>query len=162
MKKHHWPNFQLRIVTKSQQKRSIFEADCDWWSWFKGFEPAQTVPKPVLTASKVLLCVWWVWQKIVYYELRPYDQYINSDLCCQQMDGLKEANAQKCPVFFFKRRGNMFQQDRQYTSSVTHQKLRELGLETLMHHRSSYIPVCCVWFGWWGSLGKLNVSIFCR
>jgi len=103
-------------------------------SWSNRDEPAQTVAKPGLTIRKVLLCVWWDWQGIIYYELLPYGQTLNSDLYCQQLDRLKEAIAQKRPALA-NRRGIVFHQDnaRPHTSIVTRQKLRELGWEVLMH-----------------------------
>ena len=39
-------------------------------SWSNRGEPVQTA-KPGLTVRKVLLCVWWDWQGIIYYELLP-------------------------------------------------------------------------------------------
>ncbi|GFV77017.1 mariner transposase [Trichonephila clavipes] len=40
-------------------------------SWSKRGEAAQTVAKPGLTSRKVLLCIWWDWKGIIYYELPP-------------------------------------------------------------------------------------------
>ncbi|GFW09025.1 histone-lysine N-methyltransferase SETMAR [Trichonephila clavipes] len=37
--------------------------------WSKRGEAAQKVAKPGLTARKVLLCIWWDWKGIIYYEL---------------------------------------------------------------------------------------------
>ncbi|GFW39874.1 putative DD34D transposase [Trichonephila clavipes] len=53
-------------------------------------EVAQTVAKPELTARKVLLCIWWDCKGIIYYDLLPYGQTLNSDLYCQ-LDHLKPA-----------------------------------------------------------------------
>ncbi|GFW83015.1 mariner transposase [Trichonephila clavipes] len=39
--------------------------------WSKRGEAAQTVAKPGLTSRKVLLCIWWDWKGIIYYELLP-------------------------------------------------------------------------------------------
>ena len=103
-------------------------------SWSKSGEAAQTVAKPGLTARKVLLCVWWDWQGIIYYELFPYGQTLNSDLYCQQLDRLNAALMQKRPSLI--NRGRIvFHQDnaRPHTSLVTRQKLRELGWEVLLH-----------------------------
>ena len=138
-KKPHGPNFHLRIAAESQQNRSISKADSgdEKWvtydnvkrkrSWSNRGEPAQTA-KPGLTARKILLCVWWDWQGIIYYELLPYGQTLNSDLYCQQLDRLKEAIAQKRPALA-NRRGIVFHQDnaRPHTSIVIRQKLRKLG-----------------------------------
>ncbi|GFX53184.1 mariner Mos1 transposase [Trichonephila clavipes] len=102
-------------------------------------EAAQTVAKPGLTARKVLLCIWWDWKGIIYYELLPYDQTLNSDIYCQQLDRLKLAIEQKRPELT-NRRSVAFHQDkiRSQTSVVTFQKLWELGGEVLMH--STYSP----------------------
>ncbi|GFV25248.1 mariner transposase [Trichonephila clavipes] len=38
-------------------------------SWSKPGEAVQTVAKPELAVRKVLLCIWWDWKEIIYYEL---------------------------------------------------------------------------------------------
>ena len=38
-------------------------------SWSKRGEVTQTTAKPGLTASKVMLSVWWEWKRIIYYEI---------------------------------------------------------------------------------------------
>ncbi|GFS68994.1 histone-lysine N-methyltransferase SETMAR [Trichonephila clavipes] len=83
---------------------------------------------------KVLLCIWRDWKGIIYYELLPYGQTLNSDLYCQQLDHLKLEIDQKRPKLAH-RKGVVFHQDnaRPHTSVVTHQKLWELGWEVLMH-----------------------------
>ncbi|GFV94845.1 putative DD34D transposase [Trichonephila clavipes] len=55
------------------------------------------VAKPGLTARKVLLCIWWDWKGIIYYEFLPYGQTLNSDPYCQRLDRLKLAIDQKRP-----------------------------------------------------------------
>ncbi|GFX75933.1 mariner Mos1 transposase [Trichonephila clavipes] len=72
--------------------------------WSKCGEAAQTVSKPRLTARKVLLCIWWDWKRIIYYELLPHDQTLNSDLYCQQLDSLKLAIDQQQPELANRRR----------------------------------------------------------
>ncbi|GFV21231.1 histonelysine Nmethyltransferase SETMARlike [Trichonephila clavipes] len=52
-------------------------------------EAAEAVAKPGLMARKVLLCIWWDWKGIIYYEFFPFVQELNSDLYCQQLDRLK-------------------------------------------------------------------------
>ncbi|GFV42015.1 mariner transposase [Trichonephila clavipes] len=48
-------------------------------SWSKCGEAAQ----PGLTTRKVLLCIWWDWEGIIYYEFMvPYGQAINSIPYC--------------------------------------------------------------------------------
>ena len=92
------------------------------------------VAKPGLTARKVLLCIWRDWKGIIYYELFPYSETLNSDLYSQQLDRLKLAIDEKWPELA-NRRGVVFHQEngRPHTSVVTCQKLKELGWEVLMH-----------------------------
>ncbi|GFX03751.1 histone-lysine N-methyltransferase SETMAR [Trichonephila clavipes] len=103
-------------------------------SWSKRREAVQTVAKPGLTARKVLLCIWWDWKGIIYNELLPYDQTLNLDPYCKQLDRLKLAIDQKWPELA-NRRGVVFHQDntRLPTSVETRQKLWELDWEVLMH-----------------------------
>ncbi|GFS77241.1 mariner Mos1 transposase [Trichonephila clavipes] len=72
-------------------------------------------------------------RNLIYYELFPYDQTLNSDIYCQQLDRLKLTIYQKRPELA--NRSVMFHQDntRPYTSVVIRQKLWELGWEVLMH-----------------------------
>ncbi|GFX36097.1 mariner Mos1 transposase [Trichonephila clavipes] len=97
-------------------------------------EAAQTVAKPGLTVRKVLLCIWWDWKGIIYYELLPYGQTLNSDFYCQQMDQLKLWIDRKRPELA-NRRCVVFHQDnaRSHISVVTRHKLWNLGWEVLMH-----------------------------
>lgn len=101
--------FLKRIVT-GDEKWVTYENVRRQKSWSKANEVAQTVAKPGLTARKLLLCVWWDWQGIIYYELLPYGQTINSTLYCNQLDRLKLAIEQKRPALI-NRRGIMFHQD---------------------------------------------------
>ena len=64
-------------------------------SWAKSGEAAQTVATPGVTARKILLCVGWVWQGIIHYELLSYGQTLNSDRYCQQLDRLNAVLMQK-------------------------------------------------------------------
>ena len=81
-----------------------------------------------------MLSVWWDWKDVVYFELLPGIQTINSDVYCQQLDILNTVINEKRPELI-NRKGTMFQQDnaRQLTSLVTRQKLSEFGWEFLMH-----------------------------
>ena len=76
------------------------------------------------------LCVWCYWHGIIYYELLPYGQTLNSALYCQQLDRLKAALIQKRPSLI--NRGQIvFHQDnaRPHTSLVTRQKLQNFLLD---------------------------------
>ncbi|GFX45002.1 histone-lysine N-methyltransferase SETMAR-like [Trichonephila clavipes] len=73
-------------------------------------EAAQTVAKLGLTARKALLCIWWDWKGIIYFELLPYGQTLNSDLYCQQLDHLRLVIDEKRPELA-NRRGVVPHQD---------------------------------------------------
>ncbi|GFU27272.1 putative DD34D transposase [Trichonephila clavipes] len=90
---------------------------------------AQTVAKLIVTARKVLLCIWWDWKGIIYYELLLYGQTLNSDIYCQQLDHWKQLAIDQKRSELAKRRSVVFHQNnaRPHTSVVTHQKLWELG-----------------------------------
>ncbi|KAL9925456.1 histone-lysine N-methyltransferase SETMAR-like [Glossina fuscipes fuscipes] len=89
--------FLKRMVT---EKWITYDNPVRKRSWSKSGEAPQT-------AKKVLLCIWWDWKGIIYYELLPYGQTINSDLYCQQLDRLKIAIDQKRPELA-NRRGVVF------------------------------------------------------
>ncbi|GFX08556.1 mariner Mos1 transposase [Trichonephila clavipes] len=86
-----------------------------------------------LTAGKVLLCIWWDWKEIIYYEFLPHGQALNSHLYCQQLYRLKLAIEQKRPESA-NRKGVFHQNNaRQHTYLMTRQELWEHGWEILMH-----------------------------
>ncbi|GFS57554.1 mariner Mos1 transposase [Trichonephila clavipes] len=115
--------FLLRMVT-GDEKWVTYDNIVRKRSWSKCGEAVQTVAKPGLTARKVLLCVWWDWKGIIYYELLLYGQTLNSVIYCQRLDRLKLVIDQKRPELA-NRRGIVFHQDnaRPHTSVVTRQKL---------------------------------------
>ncbi|GFU62276.1 histone-lysine N-methyltransferase SETMAR [Trichonephila clavipes] len=118
--------FLKRMVT-GDEKWITYDNIVRKRSWSKRGEAAQTVAKPGLIAMKVVLRNWWDWKGIIYYELLPLGQTLNSDLYCQQLDRWKLAIDQKWPELA-NRRGVVFHQDnaRPHTSVVTPQKLWEL------------------------------------
>ncbi|GFW84078.1 mariner transposase [Trichonephila clavipes] len=61
--------FLKRMVT-GDEKKVTYDNIVRKRSWSKRSEAAQTVAKPRLTSRKVL-CIWWDWKGIIYYELLP-------------------------------------------------------------------------------------------
>ena len=49
-------------------------------------EPPLTTPKASLHPKKVMLCTWWDWKGVLYYELLPENQTINSNKYCSQLE----------------------------------------------------------------------------
>jgi len=76
-------------------------------------------PKADLYPKKIMLCVWWDWEGILYYELLS-NETINSEKYCSQLDELKTAIEQKRPKIA-NRKGVIFHQDnaRLHVSLIT-------------------------------------------
>lgn len=103
-------------------------------SWRKRDEPSLTTLKAGLTPRKVMLCVWWDWQGIVYYEFLPYNQTLGFNKYCSQLDRLKAAIDEKRPEL--NNRKVVFHQDnyaRLYVSLQCRKKLVQLGWDLLPH-----------------------------
>ena len=83
--------------------------------------------------SKVM-CVWWGQERILYYELLPGSQMINSNKYSSQLGQLKMQLEEKC-LELVNRKCIIFQQDnaRARVSLVTRRKLLQLGWEVLIH-----------------------------
>ena len=102
--------------------------------WGKRNEPPSTSPKAGLHPKKVMLCIWWDWKGVLYDELLPENQTINSNEYCSQLDQLKAALDEKRPELVNRKR-IIFHQDntRLHVSLMTRQKLLQLGWEVLIH-----------------------------
>ena len=102
--------------------------------WGKRNEPSPTTPKAGLHPKKVMLHIWWDWKGVLYYELLPENETINSNKYCSQLDQLKAALDQKRPELVNRKR-IIFHQDntRPHVSLMTRQKLLQLGWEVLIH-----------------------------
>ena len=103
-------------------------------SWGKWNEPPPTTPKAGLHPKKVMLCIWWDWKGVLYYELLPENQTINSNKYCSQLDQLKAALNEKL-LELLNRKCIFFHQDttRPHVSLMTRQELLWLGWVVLMH-----------------------------
>ena len=78
--------------------------------------------KPPTTTSKaglhpkVMLCLWWDWKGVLYYELLPENQMIDSSKYCSQSDQLKVALSGNHPLV--NRKCIIFNQDNAKTTCV--------------------------------------------
>jgi len=81
-----------------------------------------------------MLCVWWDWKGILYYELLPNNETINSEKYYSQLDELKTAIEQKHPEIA-NWKGIVFHQDnaRPHVSLITRTKVvgARLGCSTI-------------------------------
>lgn len=91
-------------------------------------------PKAGLHTRKVMLCIWWDWKGIVYYEFLSHNPTLNSDKYYSQLDRLKAAIGEKRPELS-NRKGVVFHQDnaRPHVSLQFRQKLLQLCWDVLRH-----------------------------
>ena len=80
-----------------------------------------------------VMCIWWYWKGVFYYELLPEHQPINSNKSCSQLDQLKATLDKKHPELV-NRKHIIFHQNngRLHVSLMTGQKLLKLDWEVLM------------------------------
>lgn len=125
--------FLKRMIT-GDEKWILYNNVARGRTWSKQGTVPATAVKQRLTPLKVMLCVWWDWKGIVFYELLPKNETIDSAKYCQQLDRLKEAVAQKRPELA-RRRGVVFHHDnaRPHTSLATCKHLHEFSWDILPH-----------------------------
>ena len=130
-------------------------------SWGKRNEPPPTTPKAGLHPKKVRLCIWWDWKGVLYYELLPENQTINSKKCCSQLDQLKAAPDEK-HLELVNRKCIIFHQDntRLHVSLMSRQKLLQLGWEVLIHPPYSPDITPLDFHLFWSLQNSLNGKIF--
>ena len=104
-------------------------------SWGKRNVPPPITPKAGLHPKKVILCIWWDWKGVLYYELLPENQMINSNKYCSQLGQLKAALDEKHPELVNRKR--IFHKDnaRLHVSLMTRQILLQLG---------KFRFICCI------------------
>lgn len=83
---------------------------------------------------KVLVCIWWDWKGIVYYELLSENLTINTEKYCSQLNKLKRVIGQKHPELA-NRKGIMIYQDNAglHAYLTTRHKLLQLDQNVLFH-----------------------------
>ena len=92
-------------------KSGYFTVMWEWKkSWGKWNEPTPAIPKAGLHPKKVILCIWWDWKGVLYYELLPENPTINSNKYCSQLNQMKVALDEKCPELVNRKR-IIFHQD---------------------------------------------------
>lgn len=124
----------LRQVVTGDEKWIVYDNAVRKRSWGQSSEPPQAAPKANIHQKKVMLCVWWDFKGVIYYELLPQNQTINSDVYCCQLDNLNQEIKEKRPELA-NRKGVLLHQDnaRPHVSSTTRRKIYELGWDVLPH-----------------------------
>ena len=133
LKRNEKENFLKRLIT-GDEKWIQYNNITRKRSWCQVDEAPQTIAKAGLHPKKVMLCVWWDCKGIVYYELLPPNETIDSTKYCSQLDKLKEEIDKKRPALA-NRKCVVFHHDnaRPHVSKMSQKKLLELGWDVLVH-----------------------------
>ena len=133
LKRNETDPFLKRIIT-GNEKWVVYDNVVRKRLWSKRDEPAQSTSKAYIHQKKIMLSVWWDFKGIIYFEMLPRNQTINSNVYCRQLMILDKKIKEKWPELET-RKGVIFHQDnaRPHTSLVTCKKLLELGWEVMPH-----------------------------
>ena len=96
LKHNEFDHFLKQIIT-GDDKWIVHNNVVQQRSWSKRDEPSQTTSKTELHQKKIMLSVWWDWKGVVFFELLPRNQTINSDDYCRQLNKLNAAVKEKRP-----------------------------------------------------------------
>ncbi|KAL6417162.1 hypothetical protein ACFW04_014667 [Cataglyphis niger] len=88
----------LKNLVTGDEKWIVYNNVTRKRSWVKQDQPAQTASKAEIHQKKIMLSVWWDYKGILYFELMPQNQTINSNVYVEQLDKLKDAIEEKRPV----------------------------------------------------------------
>lgn len=97
---------------------------------------AINLPKAGLHPQKVILSIWWGCKRVIFFELLPVGETINSNKYCQQLYNLKAVIDEKCPILA-NRKGVVFHHDNarlqrsHFNANAT--QTRELNWDLLLH-----------------------------
>lgn len=96
----------------------------------KNVEP---VPKLDMHKKKALLCVWWNYQGVIFYELLSFNETVDADKYCQQLELLHRTIEMECPKDVVFQHDN----DKVHTTAQTRKKLIQLSFDVLAHPEHS-------------------------
>ena len=133
LKRNEFDPFLKRIIT-GDEKWIVYNNVVRKRSWSKRDEPPQTISKAELHGKKIMLTVWWYWKDVVFFELLPRNQTINSDVYCRQLNKLNAVVKEKRSELVH-RKGVIFHHYNAtpHTFLATRQKLLRLGWEVILH-----------------------------
>ncbi|CAO4381978.1 unnamed protein product [Caenorhabditis nigoni] len=99
--------------------------------WLSVGEHPKPTPKPDLHGKKVMLCVWWNSEGVVYFEILDSCQTVTADLYRHQLDHVDEALRRKGVDTTTTKL--LHDNARPHVAKITSQKIDELGWEVLPH-----------------------------
>ena len=100
-------------------------------SWGKCNEPLPTIPRAGLHTKKVMLCIWWDWREVLYYELLLENQTVPTSTVPNSTNWKWHLKIPK----LVKRKNIIFHQDntRPHVSLMTRQKLLQLNWKVFIY-----------------------------
>lgn len=123
--------FLKRIIT-SDEKFVLYENPRRQSQWLSPGQAPIPTPKGDLHPRKILLCVWWDYRGIIYFELLPQGKTVTAAVYCAQLDRLHKQLLIKRPALV-NRNLVVYHCDnaRGHTAKITQQKLRDFKWEVL-------------------------------
>lgn len=129
---YHWLN---QLVT-GDEKWVLYTNHTRKRQWLGSQELAKPTPKQNLNQMKVMLCVWWDAQGVLYWQLLPHNYTINTTIYCHQLDNIQSKIGEKrsglLKIYF------LHDNARPHIARTVSQKLVDFGWELLPH--PSYSP----------------------
>jgi histone-lysine N-methyltransferase SETMAR len=130
----------LRLSKNSGFWHSILTSDEKWIrydnvtrkrQWLSSGQVPESTSKPNSYGKKVMLCCWWNYRGLVYYEVRKTGQTVNADVYCQQLEKVQNSLVQQgidpSAVRF------LHDNARPHVAKKTLAKIDDLGWELLPH-----------------------------
>jgi [histone H3]-lysine36 N-dimethyltransferase SETMAR len=126
-------SFLDRVVT-GEEKWIFYKNIKRKRHWVNAKESPCIQVEPSLNSKKILLSVWWDVNVMIFFNLLPVNQTINSEIYCKHLESLNQALREKRPQLI---KGDriILQHDnaRPHIAEMTRNKIRELGWEILPH-----------------------------
>ena len=90
--------------------------------------------KSELHSKKLMLCIWWDMQGVIYFEFLDMNQTITADVYCQQLQRLKKVLLQKRLALMNQKRIILLHDNGlPHVAKLTQQKVRQFGWEVFPH-----------------------------
>lgn len=127
-------SFLYRIVT-GDEKWIFYDNPKRKKSWVSPGEPSTSTPRRNIHGHKVMLCIWWDSEGIVYYELLKPNETVNAERYKQQLERLNENLMRKRPAIASNRRKVILLHDnaRPHVAKAVKETLLQLEWEVLPH-----------------------------
>jgi histone-lysine N-methyltransferase SETMAR len=120
--------FIKRIVTCHEKWIYLNNPDLQKQWLDRGQLPVPVAKRERPSKKKVLLCVWWNYEGLIYYELVPVGRTINAEVYSQQLEKMYTVLLEKYPALVSRKRV-LLQKDNAHphTAKKTLQKIERTG-----------------------------------